>query len=789
MPTMRDRNRMISRRSIQQVRFNNGISGSNAFSFARNSATRDGLGEPVEANQPRFDRLTAYSTRHVGDEDQLLIASTSSNLLWVTGPDYDDTNDRGFLFEYSSNKIKVYDSSKTVLADHSYAAHGFDLMKGTISGKTFIPSAGVFCHGALVVVCRRKSGASDEGIALLLSTDYGASFSVIQDGSGNNTFPNLQSGQTRGTFFCLQNVFELSSDKTSFSVVWTDYLQNPGADGGQTGYAEFRRTAGQNDWSSPGARLVFEVDGEPSHFHCAGCAKHNGKIYVVTSVGDTTDDNYAALHVLTDSDNYMTCSIEENRNFHGARNEDVNGLGTKGHQFTSIALGSEPMSFIVGSDFDNEVITEITIPTGQTTANTFAQVKHLWGIRSSENFNVVKSYRGNHYISGDRKSGASENFLMYSGDGVHWFEIMKRTSGGVPFASFFGKWVTHVKPGEGIRAFPIPSVKTTRPLLIGRGSTNRVGAWSQWTGPESGCSLTKLVPNGNGKYEYPTGHVKAGQELPSQPQSMTEVWWAQSDGTNDDIGRYFLSPNSPSDLALDGSVIFEVFSLENAGAELRVMFDEGNSNVQVNSLPTECWIAYHVNGDVRANARPTTRIQSRSGTSTKPSSVLVTIPEHSVGLSSGGIPTAALSTSEDEVADFPATLVNNWKFDGYFGIPYFGQIDNSETNQIVSIVKDANNHIEVARTAVDTIRLTVTVDSVATSATGTFRLTQSSFGTSFAVEIYPQGNDTIAVIRGVEKTTITVNSQIVPGDVDVNLSANHDHSEIGIHQVFEAQVQ
>lgn len=802
---LRDTISGISLPTEQYVAFDGGVLGPLApkFFHRRNIATKDGLGIPVAADEPRYDRPSLW-IEPTSNTNTLVYPSTSSNLSYAAGKDFNGTTDLAVLWEATSNNFQVFRGDLTTpYVTNNLASFGADFMRGTIAGQTFISKAYVVCHGAILVMASRRVAGSDQGVALLISTDYGASFSIVQDAAVSNGLPNRVVGLARGTNFSMQHYWAAEGEGSQPKDVWlvfTDYQVAP-ATGGQVGLARITRsTTSSSDWVDHGCRLILEYDGYPAttHFHCAGLTEVDGILRIVTSIGDTTDDNKIvldAIDVSSDRDDYMTNPITHNDQFHGSSNADVTGLGLFANQFTGIAPGPDPLSFIVTSDFNNDPVTILRLPAISVVgdaATIKAEISHLHGFRSAENFCIIcrDPFARTDYISGDRP--ATTNRLYYSPDGEHWADLIWRTGGGVPFTGWFGNKIIHVWPSAGLYQIDRPESDIMRPLLVGPGGINRVGAHSQWTAAESGVTRVLYAPNGSGLYEYPAGHPRAGQVLDTQPLSMTEVWRYISDGTNDDGGfRYLSAITPPSFSGTDQSMLAEVFSLDHSGAELRVLADGAATNNQITSACNNSWMPSHFNGNLSINARPAMKVQFRSGTVTKPGDCLVTISSHKSGANGIGYPIAPdtlTATPNTEAGLTAVELVDDWSVSAYLGQPYVGDILDTNSNYLITIVKDASNYVEVYRSASNVVTLNVVVAGVPTSDTVDVILNKSEYGAFYKITVSESLGNTTLNFSGLLNDSCTVAAAIGSGTADINFSANKDFSVVGINRIFKVGV-
>jgi hypothetical protein len=324
---------------------------------------------------PRFGRERVVFS-DVTESEMLAIGLASQFMHFVSGYDSDGVTPLAVLIDTTTNRLLIYRG--TLDASISGTIYpSFDLGNAA-GGYAHQPVTGCIAHGCIVLLCRKVGGGTQHGVSIVYSTDTGVTWNL-------HDVPT----RTTGTFaspFCLQNYWVTQQNHgghpTEFWIAATDYHQQTGANGGQTALMRFSRPTGASPaWETAGLRVVFQEDGNGGeHFHCAGVAEKDGKLFIVTSRGDSTDDNAIILSTLDISggrDDYLTEAITDNVNFHGGKVGDagIPAGGKAGFQFTSIAplRGNPNNGFLIGADYNPEVIAKLVIPDGDPATATNPQ--------------------------------------------------------------------------------------------------------------------------------------------------------------------------------------------------------------------------------------------------------------------------------------------------------------------------------------------------------------------------------------------------------------------------------
>lgn len=775
------------------VRFDNGSLGGLGlkFDFDRPVATRSPLGREIEAGQPRFDVRSGFC-ESVVDQISTVIPSNSQGQVFLSGFLADGETPIALHLISNLNRIDVYLSDLDLNSRVSSTVYpSYDISNGSVPNTRYIPIGGTIAHGLIAILCQRLVNNNGDGVSLAYSTDLGESWAI-------SDVPNRSSGDF-GTLFGLQNYWVTNGQTENPTEVWiafTDY-QRQLANGGQAALMRFSRSSGgSSDWVTDGLRVIYQQNNRSGvHFHCIGVCERDNKLQAIVSRGDATDNNATILCEIDISSGrsaYMTAPITTNISFHGGDRNDANvtGLGKRGHQFTGIAPSGIPCKFLVTSDFNPEVISSIQIPEGDA-ATAVAEVNHVFGNRSFENFSIMvdRSENPTGWLSSDGDKDADHAFIYYSSDGLAWNVIYKKP-GSLTYPTFFGDLICFVQPGVGVMSLPIPEAISANPLLIGPGSRNRSGEISPWTPPRPGAMIEKVEPNAEGLYEYPEGHRKAGQVLPSQPQSYGEVWRFRADGLQGSAGLYYLdTASSVMDNGPD-NYCAEVFSLDNQGTEMFIVFDGSSGHTPyIDSVINNNWVLIHGFGDLRGNNRPSFSLLPRSGPNVKEVDAYITFTSHGVGGDTNmGYPVPRVTdyTGINEIAKLSdVDLQGNWEIISKMAMTRYGTQSESYDSPIVCIKSNnTSDYIEVYRSSFTEVTLRMVKSGVSTQAPVAITGMIEDF--QFETRVKRDGTNTVLemLVNGEAARSVSLSNFLPDDNYEIMIGSNVDGSKVGIWKVF-----
>lgn len=497
------------------------------MSFARNAATRNHDGSSVSANVRRF----ASQRTIVGPTDrETVVAAGVTFIPMGCGYDADGTTPIIAFYDVSNIRMVVVTGADAKAVFDSTPANGGssaagtrnvtsiptggtpsgDLMQGTVSGKRYLPRAGVVCHGAVIICCELyvdATGYKSSGIALVVSQDRGATWSVAVE----EPSPYTEQNKSRGRSWMMQNWWP-SGARTSAAptTAWLpicDYLDKGGSPTTAAAFlVRMTRSGVGQAWTFGALKLIERLNSNVDHSHAAGVIDPgDNTLTFFYATGDGQDKNCVRRLTCADAANYASAAWTvqtvakpawavgpANLEFHGARG--AVGSRVMANQFVGCAPGPLVGEAFLGSDNSSHSIVKI-----DATAAGHMEQRHVLGSLQSEGrgricFHIfnLNPQRGGPYIAVD----APENprwtdsggpvfaprwtRVRYSDDGFNWVNV------GVGLIN--GWSIAHIHPdghiyindvsglttgtGTGLLRVRVPNFTQRRPLLIAPGGDN-----------------------------------------------------------------------------------------------------------------------------------------------------------------------------------------------------------------------------------------------------------------------------------------------------------------------------
>jgi len=818
--------------TLRTLRFDGDVHGdlASSWSFARAAATRDGLGQEVSSDEPAYakpklrHRWKTPSTPITGSFGQSRIAG-GFDIDGVTPLSVHRSNNNKEVYIYRGYDWTVQNSFTPTVDGQTASA--LDFLQGSGPDNTrFAPQSlsttgVVVCYGTIFVLVQRIESDVVQGIALIASTDYGQSWSVVEDTDGNQTFPALEpsADNGRGQIFTLQSPFPVEGTPPvdpplELWLPFVDYTNDVGTGnkvGGQVGVVRLHRASSANHWTIDSARLVREYDtnfDSDQHVHSAGVIDRtsSGYILIASAWGDSTDDNRIELHKISltgnDRSTYTTGAVTHNTTFHGTRDQDQSEKGSYGHQFVGCAPGPQEGELLLGGDEMSNPIVIMLAPDGDGMSEN-ARFRHAWGgqlgnINAINSFYIVPKlpHLRKEYVA-EIESGMSGS--LYSPDGEHWVQLS-----GLRLPTWHGSEIA-IEESSGIYASRVPETVIQRPLMIAPGSTQlNNGEYNSQSGPDGNNTRSTITRNGNGKFEFPAGHPRAGEELPEQPPTTADELLHCQVVDTDGLGQIRLSTFDGTNRG-DGDLIVCLMALEHGGggAAFRVSPGGGGGNaVEAITVETETWYQAHVFDDTNLGGIVGMTINGASGSDYVPSEFLLGVVNvHENGATEEPaypMPTTSSSTGTshpDQIAKISGISVGDtWTVAAFAQRPEqpwtLGALSDVP---LISIVEDSSNYV------------TVTVDSSGGDITATLDVTTGGTSTtattsaagewspdcmvSAVVSRLPNGSTELRLV-GNDTTIVsaTVADEITGTSVDVKC-CNDDETTVGRFDFWQLVVE
>jgi len=584
--------------TIRTCKYDNGRFGSLAShaTYSRNTVAKDDLGVEQPADTPLYARRMARADFRSGTNVKTLGSGANHSL--IAGYDLDGKTGLGVSTEPNNAKLWSFTgdsyTDQLTAREHKDGNGDIDLLEGSGPDHTrfelnYSSNAGVVCYGTIFVLAERYFDTNQDpnnrswevrGHALLYSQDHGETWTIVNNGNGNATFPDNEAGENRLNHFSLQSWYPIEGTPANDPplevwLVWGDYEFS--GSGGQVGLTRLTRSAADEHWTVGEARLVYELTGDADVKHVHSCymvdRRSSGYLLVFSAWGDTPNGNQVLAHKIeltnNDPSQYTTGSVTTNTVDGSPAHQTTQGTGRIGNQWVGCCPGPGEGEAIVGGDEGVDVIMRALDDGGDyQSSDDYLEFERVWGVKpfwfgsSSKNCFRARCHKP-HLRSGGWIAGTqpNERSLVYSLDGYDWQQITHDRGGGAGNTeSWYADRIVY-QDATNIYELPAPSVVSQRPMMLrpsfqqyltGGPSTD----WTQQNAPSGSNTVSFLDTNSNGNYEYPAGHPKAGQELPVQPPTYGPVLHVVADGSNTDCGGWRVSAQQDNSGDASGTLGF-----------------------------------------------------------------------------------------------------------------------------------------------------------------------------------------------------------------------------------------
>lgn len=824
--------------TLQTLRFDDGVFGSLAskWSYSRPWQTKDGKYQTVAADAEPFQRK---ELRHRWKQPRVIRdnGDTSNWLFGGEDVDGEPMGVYGFIDSNGDPQLIFYrgrnwsSQNQYVSTVDGQSGSKTDILRGARGdGKTVDSqawggnTAGVVTHGTFFFAGQRKqSDGTPESEAIAYTQDYGQTWSLVKDQDGND-FPALEAGRSRGNRFIVQNIFPVENETNDPPLeAWlpfVDYANDGGVkEHARAGVIRLKRSSPSAHWTVMNARIVLEQDSNfdgDQHAHSAGVIDRasQGYVLVAVSFGDGNGNNRVELHKInldgSDRDSYLTGTIDSNTTFHGSRSEDESTTGRLGGQWVGCAPGPNEGEILWGSDVQDDTFSVMLPPDGdgmsekaryrwiagtvQTNQGTFRDVFNVFTVRSRKP-HLRKDYVADVF--------SAMNGAMYSPDGEHW--AIYGNQGGERFPVWYGDRIAN--PGGGsdfdIREWEAPEFSIHRPLMLYKGVDQNLdgSSYSSRTSSDAGMTKEFLSRNGNGNFEFPSGHPRAGEELPEQPPTFeANIIRLTADGSGGGFGT--IATTSSGGTSVDGMYLAAILNLEGDGGAARPnLYGKGIADGErtTQAPHTQNWKLYYWGSnefveDSGFGGSGTIVAGAYDGGDPMPFDCLV----------------ALCSIHANEVTDFtddlchvapnassqPQSFANpigkiegvsvgsQWTIAGFCSRPWHPYTAYGNPYVLMSIVEDANNYVEVTADRDGNNDIVLTLDVTVGGTSNTTSLTAGGEWAlanviNFAVVRNGDGSTSLIAHAGDrEARSASVSAEITGSTLDVKPSAKNDETSV-----------
>ena len=545
------------------------------LTFSRNIVSYNADGSDVAANEVRRTKEVTYFPR-IQWEDAATVES-AANFLGA-GVDYDNNTLVFSTYNTGDGVFRTYRGSMfEKVTEVSIAG---DVMQGAISGETYFPRAIVIHCGLMVMKAERRKSNTPVGLALLHSTDYGATWTRIPDVSGVPYVPviagDASEGVNRGQPWSFSAAFPVTdgSDLTDVFVPWADYqFKTDNPKGGQAGmFRATRASSTSPDWVVQPSRVLLEEWNEDDpggggrHFHAAA----PNSLGLIVHQGDV-DYRNAVYQVTFDVANYQTAPIQGSEIIFGGYTED----------FDLSLVAPQPVATVPGPDFGSHIASvdeswELiqVFPDRTSASDDLIMTSPLLSTRETAIGSILDGFASlnMHYIYGGGYASVGDSLFMMSRDGVNWGFGHRPSNGGrwtFPLAEYIVNYDT--SSGE-IKRARWPQATTTRAIDIKCGGFNNkvqrgdAPYIAEISSPAGGGESDFVVWDGSDWVYYATGlPVPENDELKAAgdpPFGYTYTLVRQVPGTSRTMSRIWLHNDGNSvnlDTALNPHVMSWLF--------------------------------------------------------------------------------------------------------------------------------------------------------------------------------------------------------------------------------------
>lgn len=494
--------------AVKSVRFDSGVRGNLPYTFSRALATCDDDGNAVASGQMRFGRARAVPRTPAWSTETIPVTTGFFFNPGLQCGQYDFDGSTGLTLAIDSGDgVKVFrgaadfqaaaiTSRNTTRTDK--ATNSQDLLKGLANQETncvYIPKSVLVCHGAIFAFCKYSdwTGAiwSDDGVAVLYSQDYGATWTLHYKSAVT------QANWNRGAQWSMASYYPADATPKDVWISFVDYKTNPGSTGGLCGVFRMTRAGAGQQWT---VQNVFEVYSDAvagRHFHgaCVAIKPALGRIDVVMSFGDG-NPNRNARRICNDPANYTNNAswAATDLSFgHSASDPELGVDSFLASQWVCCpARGFASSEFYVRCDLEYTALWKMTVPDDpvgkvQFEAVLEAGVYHPPVQETGLWLRCVAPERGGPFFGFNNFNSAFEpadgtaqgnRRVIYSQDGVYWTFLADIP----PVANLAQRWntpfwhagrlylVSQAPCNTTPTPYLVPSTMNLRPLRIGPGS-------------------------------------------------------------------------------------------------------------------------------------------------------------------------------------------------------------------------------------------------------------------------------------------------------------------------------
>ena len=563
--------------TIQQVLFGASYVSVNGLtvSHLRGTPTIDALGNAVAQNDIRYSapRLHMYNSDW---SDVLEIAGVT--LQWGVGTDRDGsplllTIDTGGI-------LRIYNGDDLTLLNTKLMRTGdkIDMMQGAVPDKQLVPLVLHAVDGQLWSYGYVRDTITNivEAEAMVYSppgadpADRGNTWHLNKtvDGEDWHTPIPGSSGILRTALWAFSGLVP----SLNYSGLWvprTDYIANTGSPGGMAVLSKI-----DGDGNVRNSRKIAEKLGTNCHAHSLGVLERDGLLYCLVVFGDGSASEFR-LVILTDPENYETCNLITIEGWMGQ--PIVSDILPQGIQPASLVTLEDHSGWVAGSD--NELGPQIFIQLPDDPFNEPPKISHVGGFS-------INAEQGNLGLFNTREIGedgitgmfepraespvtSDANRSLYSRDGQHWDEIGTTVSK----VKFYGNRLirqndkgTHYQLSDVPR--PPNSKKTNlyKEACASPGGINRISTVSV-DNSASGATWSKCQRDGDGRYLWPSGFSKSGEQMPVLPSLTNHVYAFKTTDIDREIATV---TGALSEVTPNGRAIPRIFVLSNGSGAFRI---------------------------------------------------------------------------------------------------------------------------------------------------------------------------------------------------------------------------
>ena len=322
--------------------FDDGSTGG-AISFSRDIVAYDWAGDERAVNTPRYSRRNVPITGRVVLEDTGIEISSNQADIHAVGKGHDNVTTIVVTEQATENSHRVYWGSEAQFKNGTASSNGIAwsnlaTVVGAPAGTVYRPQSALVHHGLIVLFCQRTRSSVIEGVTMIYSQDYGATWAYVPardiDGDpvvasssvGIGDVPAIP-GLTGATGFqqpWSMGQFPVDSldDIRKVRFTWADYQFKSGSPGGGSfGAFEATRSSDTGLWILKDNRLIYQFENASDvglHSHGAGVCTAG----LLGCWGDVGYRNHFSFHAF-DWNTYETATVTTTVEYHGGYTPDA----------------------------------------------------------------------------------------------------------------------------------------------------------------------------------------------------------------------------------------------------------------------------------------------------------------------------------------------------------------------------------------------------------------------------------------------------------------------------------